>query len=1133
VNRNGHFFRSQGSGLRSQGSDVGSQAARVTGRPFVALFLVAMVIGTGAAFYLAAGTHLAKVGQPQPGPRKAVSLPLFFEPNLGQTDPQVKFLARGGGYGLFLTADEAVLELQSSAPSPFGSGQAKISHQPSASAVIRMRLEGANTSALVSGASPLPGKSNYFIGNDPSKWRHGIPQFARVEYRAVYPGVDLVYYGDQGELEYDFRVAPAADPNQIALRFDGASARIDSGDLILATGQGDVRFHSPRVYQQDGNAQKTIAGSFRQIGQNKIGFTVGAYDRSRELVIDPTLSYSTYLGGSGSEFAPRIAVDVGFNMYVAGSTTSADFPGTKPSTKPEPGTQQTVFVAKINSAGSALDFATYLGGTTGTDTATGVAVDASFNVYVAGFTTATNFPTTPNAFQQTATQAGTHGFVTRLDATGTPLYSTYLAGTNATNNPIDQVTGLAIDTRGDAFVTGTTTSTNSASGFPSTSTAFQPCPFQPEVTCTAATAGTTGPPQFFASEINTNGSGTTSMLYSTYFGGGNPATATSIGGGIAVDVSGNMYFTGGTNMLPVTGGGGEAPFPLFNAQQSCLDEASITVNCASNVTALDAFVVAKINPNIVGSAPVYSTYLGGSLDDTGLAIAVDGSGSAYVTGSTLSPDWKPPTAIPPFQPCLNNAHDATTGACLTSTGTDVFIAKIGNPGTGTTTFPLTYFTFLGGSGTDIGRAITVDATQGAHVTGSTSSPDLQTTADVLQQGYGGQNDAFVALISTTASGRALGDYLTYLGGGSFDQGTGIALDANNATYVTGETQSTQPSFFPTKNPFQATLNGAQNAFVSKIGASSGLVLSVPKDSSGNPTSPSPNPVAAGNQVAFTFDITNSGPDVATTVVFTATIPSSGVSSQSAKVTSGSGTCASLVGNTITCTISTLAVNTSGSSVGVGVVEVDLTPTIPVVNPQITVSGAVSANGGPATAPVSQPPVTITDFKIGATLSPATITAGESTVATVTLSPTSTKGYTATISMTDSGLPTATTATFTSSSVSMKGTSSATTTLNIATTARPVTTGGLLRRHLFYALWLPVGGLSLLGLGVGAGYKRRRWLAGALLGLMAGIILLQGACGSSSSSPAATGGTPAGNYTITITGSSGSVPHNTTVQLIVN
>ncbi|HYU47814.1 MAG TPA: SBBP repeat-containing protein [Terriglobales bacterium] len=1064
----------------------------------MALLLVAMVIGAGAAFYFAPGTHLAKADRSQPGPQKAVStvsLPLFFEPNLGQTDPQVKFLARGGGYGLFLTEDEAVLELQPSA----------ISHPPSASAVIRMRLDGANSSPRVSGVSPLPGKSNYFIGNDPSKWRHGIPQFARVEYRAVYPGVDLVYYGDQGQLEFDFRVAPAADPNQIALRFDGTAARIDSGDLILATGQGNVRFHAPRVYQQDGNTKNTITGSFRQIAKNRIGFTIGDYDRGLELVIDPVLSYSTFLGGEGSEFAPQIAIDSAFNAYIAGSTTSSNFPVTNTSAKTG---AQNVFIAVLDSRGSNLVYATYLGGT-GTDAASGVAVKTDldghpgFDVYVAGTTTSGDFPTTSNAFQTVAT--GSHSFLTKLNPTqDTVLYSTYLAG-----NQADSVTGLAIDNVGDAFVTGVTTSTNLAGdGFPANPNGFQTAP--------------NGPIQIFATKINTRAAtGPLSMLYSTYFGGGNPATGTVVGGGIAVDGSGNMYITGATNFLGLDGPSGEVKFPLFNAQQSCLDEASKTVCTPGfNTSPLDAFV-AKLNPNIVSSAPVYSTYLGGSLDDTGLAIAVDSSGAAYVTGSTSSTDWIPPASPTPFQSANGGGQDA-------------FIAKIGPPVTGTTTFPLTYFTYLGGSESDTGQAIAVDATQGAHVAGSTNSPDLQVLNGLPGQGFHGSNSAMVALISTTLSGRPTnnnGDYLTYLGGSVFDQGTGIALDVNNAAYVTGETRSPD---FPTVNPFQATLNGAQNAFVSKLGPSSSVVLSVPTDSSGNPTSPSPSPVPAGNNVAFTFDITNTGPDIATTVIFTATVPSSGVASQSAKVTSGSGTCAALSGSTITCTITSLAVNTAGTATGVGVVEVDLTPTIPAVNTQpqpVTVSATVSANGGGVQQTKSQGPVPVTDFKVGATLSPATITAGESTAATVTLSP-NPGPYTATISMTDSGLPAATTATFTSSSVSMSGTSQATTTLNIATTARPVTTGSLLRRHLFYASWLPVGGLSLLGLGVGAGYKRRRWLAGALLGLMAGIILLQGACGSTSSA-AATGGTPAGNYTITITGASGSVSHNTTVQLIVN
>ena len=846
-----------------------------------------MMIGAGAALHLVTRAHRATASTSQPGAQKAVSsasVPLFFEPNQGQTDPKVKFLARGSGYGLFLTGDQAVLELQ---PSAISAQHSLLNAPRAASSVIRMRLEGANSSARVAGASPLPGKSNYFIGNDPSKWHRDIPQFAGVEYRAVYPGVDLVYYGNQGQLECDFRVAPDADPNQIALRFDGASAHIDSGDLILSTDQGDVRLHAPHIFQLDGNNRKTIPGNFRQIAANKIGFTVGDYDRSRELVIDPVLSYSTYLGGSNDESLVHVAFGPDGNIYLAGSTMSSDFPlGTIGTPfQPHNGGTQNIFIAVLNpsqTAAAQLVYATYLGGS-GLDSAAGIAVSSNvdsgnsgYDVYVAGSTTSPNFPTSSvNApFQATAQNALTHGFVTRLNwESNTLRYSTYLSG-----NGSDTVTGLAIDSAGNAFVTGITTSSNAVSnGFPANSNGYQ----------TVSNA----PNQFFASKINTKGTGTLSMLYSTYFGGGNPQSGTAQGGGVAVDASGNMYVTGGTNFQGAKGGNGEASFPLLNAQQSCLDEASKTVCSTSGVdtTKLDAFV-AKINPSIAGvGSLVYSTYLGGNGDDIGYGVAADSAGNTYVTGSTTSGDWAAPTAITPFQPCLNNA--SLTTPCPASTGADAFIAKIGNPSSGNS-FPLTYFTYLGGSGTDVGKAIVVDANQAAYVAGSTNSSDLPVLNPLSGQvcARNGANDAMLALISTTFSGRPTtntsGDYLSCLGGTGDDQGTGIALDVNNATYVSGITISTD---FPTANPYQPQLNGSHyDAFVSKFGASSSIVLSVPKDASGNFTSPSPNPVAAGNQVAFTFNITNNGPDTATNLVFTATIPSTGVGSQAANVTSGTG-----------------------------------------------------------------------------------------------------------------------------------------------------------------------------------------------------------------------------------------------------
>jgi hypothetical protein len=1103
-----------------------------------AAFLAAAVLAiAGVAFYFSTTVHAAKASGPKPAaaPKplvsKSLSLPLFFEPNQGQTASQVKFLAHGAGYGLFLTADEAVLQLQ---PSAVSTQQSATGSQRAPSSVIRMHLDGANSSARVSGASPLPGKSSYFIGNDPSKWRRDIPQFARVQYEAVYPGVNLVYYGDQGQLEYDFRVAPAADPNQIALSFNGASTHIDSddsGDLILSTASGDVRFHAPRVYQpavlHSGNGEKTIVGSFRQLADNKIGFTIGPYDHSRELIIDPVLSYSTYLGGSKTEQQVKIAVDSGAqDIYVAGATNSPDFPVTDGSSlNPAPGAQN-IFISKINPtlAGTAqLVYSIYLGGS-GTDSLSGIAVDAAFSIYLAGSTTSSDFPTTPNAFQQKP-QTGSHGFLSKLTIPGTAYglaYSTYLAG-----NGVDHVTGLAIDTsQVNAYVTGDTTSTNPASdGFPANPNAFQPCPFGPVLsngTCPVAS----GPPQFFASKINTGGSGPQSMLYSTYFGGGNPAGATAVGGGIAVDPSPNntpnMYITGTTNMLPTVGGNGEAKFPLFNAQQSCLNEASNHGICTgtNGTSNTDAFV-AKINPNQPGSSPVYSTYVGGGGSDVARAIAVDTSGMAYITGSTNSTDWVCSCAASPFQGAYGGG------------ATDAFIVKIGNL-TGSI-FPLTYFTYLGGNGDDVGNDIKVDSTQGAHVVGSTTSTNFPTTINTLQSTPGGGGDAFVASIGTTLSGVGNGDLSTYLGGTQLDQGTGIDLDIFGATYVAGNTLSPN---FPTKNPYQLSLNGgSQDAFVTEIGAASTLVLS------NRSTSPAPNPVAAGTQVAFTFDILNQGPDNASNVTFLAIVPIGGLvsSNATAKVTSGSGSCGPINGNTIQCLIPTLSACIEPlCTTPFASVEVDVTPSITSTNKTISVSGSVSANGGGTQATSSQT-AKVVDFSISPSPAALTVNAGDpASKSTFQLSfcPTDTiLGYNATITPSQTTSPsmvTATTPIFNPTPVALSGSACQTTALSIATVARPVVTGSLLRRGSFYAAWLPIGGLSLVGLGLGAIRKRRRWLAGAVLCLMAGAVLLQSGCGSSSSSPSTGGGTQPGTYTITIQGSAATgASHSATVTLTVH
>jgi uncharacterized repeat protein (TIGR01451 family) len=1091
----------------------------------------------------------------QPVSASSPSFPMFFEPNVGQTDGRVKFLARGSGYGLFLTADDAVLSLQ----------HLTVKGQPAKSNVVRMHLEGASSSARVHGAEPLPGKSNYFIGNNPSKWHRDVPQFARVEYQRVYPGIDLVYYGNQQQLEYDFRVAPGADPNQIALTFQGASAHIDSGDLVLSTADGDVRFHAPHIYQptQPKNtasadqSSATVEGGFRQLSDNKIGFTIGAYDRSRELVIDPVLSYSTYFGLGGESLA-SVAIDFSDNIYLACSTTSADFPVTTGAIQTNLGGSgaQNILIAVLNplaGAGSAqLLFATYLGGS-GTDSLGQIAVDpgqvsfpipgiasSGINIYVAGKTTSPDFPTTAaNAFQSKATFTGiqTHGFLSAISATGTSTgnvfalkYSTYLAGNagNLSTTENDAVTGVAVDLFFDAYVTGTTTSTDVLTGFPSTTNAFQICPWQTAQSGGTPCPVTSGPMQFFASEINTAGSGPQSMLYSTYFGGGysaDPANAAT-GGGIAVDnISNNphsnvnMYFTGTTNMW---GGGVQIPnnaasFPLINAWQSCLNESGAigtgTTGCNAPGTNTDAFVV-KLNPNRVGATPTYSTFLGGAGNDTGNAVAADTLGNSYVTGGTFSTDWS----------CTNSCVFAPSPYGASSGTQNAYIAKVTDEEGGI--FPLVFFAYIGGTqnadtGNSTGNAIFVDSVQSAHIAGTTTSSNLN-VLNAYQANYGGASDAFVALLSSTPPNGSTGDYVTYLGGSALDQGTGIAVDVNGSAYVAGVTQS---SDFPRANPYQGALSGHQNAFVSQLGAKSSLVVTAASGS------PSPSPLPAGTQGTFTFNIMNNGPDAASNVLFTANVPTAGVqTTPTAEVlSSGSGSCTSGLNGTIVCNVGSLAVGASGQ------VAVFVTPTIPQVQPTIGVSGYASANGGPNTQAVPQN-VSITDFTITATNLTPNVTAGDLAVIQVNLIPNASLGYNATVTMSETFSPamvTNPTPTFTINPLVLAGTSAQQTVLNIQTVPRPINSGSLFLHRAFYAMWLPLGGLSLAGLGIGAGRKRRRWLMGMMLVVLAGLILLQPACSSGSSPATSGGGTQPGLYQITIVASPGvGAAHQTVTSLEV-
>ena len=1045
-------------------------------------------------------------------------LPLSFEPNQGQTDPQVKFLARGAGYGVFLTSDQAVLTLRSSAES---------------SSVVRMQLAGASPAATPAGTSQLPGKSNYFIGNDRAKWHSGVPQFARVRYEGVYPGVDLVYYGNQGQLEYDFEVAPGADPSQIALRFQGHErANLDdSGNLILASGSNEVRLNAPRIYQEFGAEQRPVAGHFVLQPKGKVGFELAAYDRTRALVIDPVLTFSTYFGGSGNESCslilgiasppsgcPAVAIDPSSNIYIAGSTMSADFPVVPPVTstpsafQPAIAVAPDVFVTKVNAVGSTILFSTYLGGD-GIDTTAGVAADTAFNVVVAGTTTSSNFPvSTGTAFQATRTNANAHAFVSVLGPTGESLqYSTYLSGDGA-----ESARGLALDPRNKIYVIGTTTSRNvpdATHSFPATLNAIQ--------------AASLGNSQFFVSKIDPTLIGFPSLAYSTYFGGGNPVDGLTLGGGIAVDANSNVYITGGTNFQHT--GSPATDFPILNAFQGCLDTpppattTTTTTNCVTPASPIptDAFV-AKINPAAsAGTQLLYSSYLGGTGNDVGFAVAVDSGLSAYVTGSTASTDVTIPSGTTPFQRCLDaptNPSPCPTGV----TASDAFVGKFGTPCVGstctTTAVPLTYFSYLGGSGADVGLSIAVDTLQGARIAGWTSSTDFPTPNSPIQATPGGAVDAFVARVDTTASSTvALGHFGTYLGGTGNDFGTSIATDAQGSSYIVGETASGN---FPKQNPIQANLDGLSDAFLTKLGPALNLSLT---------EAVTPLTVGVGNNATFTYTITNNA-DLTTGIIFTDVLPST-ATFVSANSSPGQSSCpAPTSSSTVTCTVGTL----NGGAVGT--VTVVLAPTLPALPLQpgsVSDGGKISIFGTSAVVTPAAPAVAVVNnFGVGISPTTATVAAGIPASYTVTVTPTGNIPNTVTLSVT--GAPTGGTATFPNgTSFTNLSSGPQSRQLVVNTTARVTTPASLFPAgRPFYAAFFPVSGLALLGVGIGGRQsRRRRVLMAAVLGCFFALVLFQASC-SSSSTTSTTSGTPAGTYNLTVTATSGSATRTQQIVLVV-
>lgn len=617
---------------------------------------------------------------------------LRFEELPGLDGQPQEFLARSSGPDLHISAREVV----------FGT--------------VRMQFAGADPTAHGSGIGPLPATSNYLIGSDPSKWRTNVPNFSQLRFEGVYPGVDLLCRSDGSRLEYDFAVAPHADPGAIRLVFPRAAVSVDEhGDLLVKSGKQSLRFRAPVAYQESATGRIDVPVAFTISRGRRVGFRLALYDRAKLLTIDPTLVYSTYIEANSVQSVPSVALDSPGNVYVSGSTVFSGVPVTNALRATCPGNTScsAIYVDKFDPSGN-LVYATLLGGSA-VDESHALAVDAAGNTYVTGLTTSSDFPMVKPLPQSKFTAGGI--FVAKLNAAGSALtFSTYLNGSNTGVGA-----GIAVDSTGNIYVTGWTFS----SDFP-TVNALQPV--------------YGGKEDGFVAKINPASS---TLVFSTYLGGSNFEQ----GHGIAVDSSGNAYVTGYT---------GSVDFPTLNALQPSYGGATV-----------DAFVT-KIGPT---GALLYSTYLGGSGNDEGNAIALDSSDTVYVTGSTSSANFPTVSAV-------QEQYQAANGA------TNAFVTKLAPNGES-----LVYSTYLGGSGFDIAYGIAVDSAGNATVAGQTISPNFPTVNALQSVGAIIQSNRGSGFVSKFASQGSELLYSTYFGGSASTGVTAVALELK-ARAATAETAPT-------------------------------------------------------------------------------------------------------------------------------------------------------------------------------------------------------------------------------------------------------------------------------------------------------------------------------------------------------
>jgi len=1129
-------------------------------------------------------------GRTSPGRVRSLRIPLAFEPTAGPSPTPGGFVARGSGYTVLVTGNEVALSLRSqkagvrsqkgSRRLPVASGQPSVSRnwkletgnwpdfgdrpgapgfgsllptsnfllpvpvtstpkpQTTPPSVVRLQLVGANARAKAVGLDELPGKSNYFIGRDPKKWRSNVPNFAKVKVKGVYPGVDLACYGNQGQLEYDFLLAPHADPRAIVLDVVGEGSALPraaggrpyqisaDGDLVMGAGDGTVVFHRPVVYQPDltrPGGRRPVDGRYAvrkstvQSGNEtyEVGFEVGPYDRGKTLVIDPVLVYSSYLGGSGVDYANAVTVDSTGNIVVAGFTYSPDFPTTSGSYQPTAdfGCLSTTqpcghgFISKFDPSGASLIYSTFLGGSASDSVGT-VAVDSAGNAFVAGSSRSTNFPIV-NPTPTNYTGGTCDGFVGELDSSGDHLlYSSCFTGA--------YVRGIVVDSAEDVYLVGSANTSN----FPVTTGAFQ--------------TTYNGNGEIFVSKLRPDGS---PLIYSTFLGGAEYVS----GSAIAVDSGGSPYVTGVTTGI------------TFPTTPGAFDTAPST---GCNV------VVAKLKPDF--SALAFSTYLCADQNNGAFsgAVAVDSSGSAYVTGTVSKPIF--PATPGAFQSIFPGSESG-------------FLAKFDPTGSS-----LVYGTYIGGSASEVAeQGLAIDSAGQAYVIGSAYGGAGTPTLNAFEPACPGQFCAFVTALNSSGSGLV---YSTLLGGsGSFvgntqwlDSGYAIAITPSGDAVVVGVTGSYD---FPLVRPFQSSMGGDPDAFlaiISPIAAPGATLLptavSFPNQNVGTTSAAQfatlknvgslplnitniaatgdftesntcPSTIAVGGNCSVKLTFSPSGPQALTGFLV---VTDNALDSPQSFTLSGTGLGAAASATPASIAFPNQFVGTTGlpqdvTLTNAGTVPLTITAVqatgdfaavngctssvAPGVNCTIGVFFDPSATGdrtGTLTvtdnAPGSPQTVALSgtgeDFSMAPQSTTLVTPAGVEVTDPVTLNPAG--GFNVPVILTCSGAPALSTCTINPSSAAMNGTSPVTVTVTIQTTGSSSAPGRLQfpldprgRERVL------VLGLLLLCLTLAAGKRRRALLVRLSLVSLLFLAACWTACGGSSTPQGPH--TPSGTYTLALTG----------------